>query len=170
MVVKLFTDRILKNENWAYLWKSILTFYAVFLLYAQVKGYRNMLKLSCRPLAFTLFQAFLKKTKRGLELFPLPHFLQDFWRRIFLKLYSINWPDLIVWLSFFHEILGNICIVIACFQGCDVVNLEIDLIFLINLVSYIIKNARTKFFLRNEKCFWDEIKNNFIIFKGISNN
>ena len=65
MVVKLFTDRILKNENWAYLWKSILTFYAVFLLYAQVKGYRNMLKLSCRPLAFTLFQAFLKKQKEA---------------------------------------------------------------------------------------------------------
>ena len=35
----------------------------VSLLYAQVEGYRNMLKLSSRPLVFTLSQAFLKKQK-----------------------------------------------------------------------------------------------------------
>ena len=141
-----------------------------FFIVCPSQGLSKYVKIKLQTTCFYFISSFLKKTKRGLELFPLPHFLQDFWRRIFLKLYSINWPDLIVWLSFFHEILGNICIVIACFQGCDVVNLEIDLIFLINLVSKIIKNARTKFFLRNEKCFWDEIKNNFIIFKGISNN
>ena len=37
----------------------------------------SMLKLSCRPLAFTSYKAFYK-TKRSLELDSLPHFLHDF--------------------------------------------------------------------------------------------
>ena len=36
----------------------------------QIDGYRNILKLSCRPLAFTL-QKLFKETKRGLELASL---------------------------------------------------------------------------------------------------
>ena len=31
----------------------------------QVEGYRNILKLSCRPLAFTSYKAFLKNKKRS---------------------------------------------------------------------------------------------------------
>ena len=42
----------------------------------QVENYQNILKLRCRPLAFTSYKAFLKKTK-GLELVFLPHFLHD---------------------------------------------------------------------------------------------
>ena len=41
----------LKAQNWAYLWINIV-------------GYRNILKLSCRPLAFTSFKVFLKNKKR----------------------------------------------------------------------------------------------------------
>ena len=54
----------------------------------QDEDYQNILKLSFRPLAFTSYKAFLK-TERGLELFFLSHFLHDFWRKIFLLLYSI---------------------------------------------------------------------------------
>ena len=93
-----------------------------FFIVCPSQGLSKYVKIKLQTTCFYFISSFLKKTKRGLELFPLPHFLQDFWRRIFLKLYSINWPDLIVWLSFFHEILGNICIVIACFQGCNVIN------------------------------------------------
>ena len=53
----------------------------------QVKSYRNILKLSCRPLAFTSNEAFLKKTKRGLQLISLPYFLHDFLVKIFLLFY-----------------------------------------------------------------------------------
>ena len=35
----------------------------------QVEGYRNLMKLSCRTLAFTSYEAFLK-IKRSLELAP----------------------------------------------------------------------------------------------------
>ena len=40
------------------------------------KSYINHTQLW--TIAFTLFKAFLKKTKRGLELVSLPHFLHDF--------------------------------------------------------------------------------------------
>ena len=35
----------------------------------------------------------------------------------------------IVWLLFLPEILGNMCIAIVCKPGCEVMNLEINLIF-----------------------------------------
>ena len=41
--------------------------------------------------------------------FP-PHFEYDFLKKLFLVLYSINWPNFIVWLPILLEILGNICI------------------------------------------------------------
>ena len=45
------------------------SFTQFFFIGCQVEGYGNILKLSCRPLAFTSCDAFFKtKTKRGLEL------------------------------------------------------------------------------------------------------
>ena len=61
----------------------------------------------------------------------LPHFAYDFSRKTFLMLYSINWPNFIAWLSLFLETLGNMCIAIVCYPGCDVMDFEINLIFLI---------------------------------------
>ena len=55
-----------------------------------------------------------EKTKRDLELVSLPHFLNDFWRKIVQLLCSITWLRFIVWLLLLHEILGNMCIVIIC--------------------------------------------------------
>ena len=86
------------------LWINTLKFYSLFWLY-QVEGYRNILKLSCRLLAFSSYYAL----ERGLELVSVPHVLHNFWRKIFLLLYSINWPSLIVWLPLLHEILGIMC-------------------------------------------------------------
>ena len=43
----------------------------------------------------------------------LPHFLYDFWGKIFLCSYSINWPIFNDWLSLLLEILGNMCIAIV---------------------------------------------------------
>ena len=55
----------------------------------KCEGYRNILKLSCRPLAFTFYDLVFQKTKRNLELIYLPHFLHHFWRKIFFLWYSI---------------------------------------------------------------------------------
>ena len=46
-------------------------------------------------------------------------------------LYFINWPDFIVWLPFIIEILDNMCIEIVCKPDCDVMNFEVNLIFLV---------------------------------------
>ena len=37
----------------------------VLFIVCQVKGYRNMWKLNCRPLAFTFYKAFLKEKRRS---------------------------------------------------------------------------------------------------------
>ena len=50
---------------------------SLFLLYVQVEGYLNILKLRCITLDIKLFQ----KTKRGLELVLEPYFLHDFQRK-----------------------------------------------------------------------------------------
>ena len=50
---------------------------------------QNILKLSCWPLTFTLYKAF-QETKAGLELICSPHFLHNFWSKIFCTLYFIN--------------------------------------------------------------------------------
>ena len=62
--------------------------------------------------------------EKGLR--PL-HFGYYFSRKIFRMLYSINWPNLIVWLPLLLEILGNTCIAIICFPDCDVINFGINL-------------------------------------------
>ena len=106
---KLFLDRSLKNQYWAYLLINILKL--VFIV-CQIKDYRDMLKLSCRPVAFTSYKAYLKP-KHGPELVSLAHFLHDFSRKIFILLYSITWPNFNVCLPLLREILGIMCIVIV---------------------------------------------------------
>ena len=46
---------------------------------------------------FNLIEIFLKKTIRDLKLVSLPHFLHHFIRKIFVNLYSADWPNLIFW-------------------------------------------------------------------------
>ena len=72
--------------------------------------------------------------------FP-PHFVYDFSIKIFLMLYSVNWPNFIVWLLLLLEILDNKCIVIISCPVCDVINLEINLSFLTKPFFYITKKS-----------------------------
>ena len=67
----------------------------------QVEGYRTILKLSCRPLLLLHIKLFWK-TKRGLKIFLLPHFLHDFRRKIFLLFYSANWSNFNVWVPLLY--------------------------------------------------------------------
>ena len=109
---KLVPDPFLKYQNWACLWINNLEFYiySLFLLYVKIRSrlyfnsYWNIFKLSCRSLAFTSCKAFSKNKKRSGT--SLPGSLSAwFWRKIFLLLYSINWPNFIVWLLLLREIL-----------------------------------------------------------------
>ena len=90
-------------------WSRVL--YNLFLLYGNVsEDYRNILKLTCRPLVLTSYC--------------------NFWIKICLLLYGINWPNFIVWLPLLCEILSNMRIAIVCKLGCDAMNFEVKLIFL----------------------------------------
>ena len=68
--------------------------------------------------------------QKGLGLPSPPHFVYHFSRIIFLLLYSLNWPNSIVWLPLLLEMLGDMCIVIICCPVCDVINFEINHNFL----------------------------------------
>ena len=72
-----------------------------------------------------------KVWKRGLELVSLPHFSHNFWRKIFLLLYYINWPNFVARLPLLCVIFDNMCIAVVCKPGCEVMNFEVKLIFLI---------------------------------------
>ena len=96
------------------LWINSQKFHAVCFIVCRVEGYRNILKLSSRPLAFDLIFSFLKKAKKGLELVFLSHSLHSFWRKTFILLYSINCPGFIVWLPSPRDKLSNMCIAIVC--------------------------------------------------------
>ena len=78
----------------------------------QAGDYRNILKLSCRPLAFSSYKAFLKKNKKRSRLLFMSHILHELWRKRFLLLYCVTWPSFIACLPLLREILGNMCIVI----------------------------------------------------------
>ena len=69
--------------------------------------------------------------EKGLGIISSAYFVYDFSRIMFHMLYSINSPNSIVWLPLLLEILGYMCIAIVCLQGCDVINFENNLIFLI---------------------------------------
>ena len=53
-------------------------------------------------------------SEKGLGLVSPPHFVNDFSRKMFLILNSINGLNFIVWLPLLLEILGNMCIAIVC--------------------------------------------------------
>ena len=52
--------------------------------------------------------------KKGLELVSPSHFVYDFSRKTFFMLFSINWPNFIVWCPLLFEILDNICNLFLC--------------------------------------------------------
>ena len=68
---------------------------------------------------------------KGLGIASPARFVYDFPTKMFLMLYSIKWPNFIVWLSLLLEILSNISIATVCYPGCEVMGFETNLIFLI---------------------------------------
>ena len=66
----LFPDPFLKSQSSVYLWINILKFHTACFYVCQVEDYQNILKLSCRQLAFTSYKAFLKN-KRSRTSLPI---------------------------------------------------------------------------------------------------
>ena len=109
-------------------------------------------------------------SEKDLELF-LRYILYMIFQKknFFFMLYSLNWPNFIAWLSLFLNIFGTICVTVVCLPGCDVINFQIILIFLIKPFCYKTKKSKEKLkYLENEKSYSGEKKAFFIIFKGLS--
>ena len=93
------------------------------------------------------------------------HILGIIFQERYFHVISINRPKSIVSLPLLLKILDNICNAIVCCPGCDVINFEISLIFLIKQFFYLAKNLRQKFkYLENEKSFQGETKSTFYHF------
>ena len=99
----------------------------------------------------------------------LSHFLHVFFKKNISQgiIDHINWSNFTVWLPLLLEKLGNICIVIICFQVWDAANFEINHSFLIKPFPYVTKKVRIKIqissdqkelFRRNKKHFSQFLK------------
>ena len=98
---------------------------------------------------------------KGLKLALPQNYEYDFLRKTFPMKYSLNWPNVIVWLPnvivwlpLRYEILNNTCIVIIFCPVWGVLNLKINHSFLIKLFFYITRNRGHK----NKKSFQIEKK------------
>ena len=167
MLDKLFPDPFLKNQNWSCLWINSLVLYTVCFYSLLSCGLWKDIETKLQTTCFSHIYRVFKKTKRSLELASLPHFLHDFWRKIFLLLYSINGPNFIVWLPLLRGILGNLHTVIVCWSGSDVINFETNVIFLIKLfflhdqkvkIKIQISWTRKELLRRNKKPFSSHFK------------
>ena len=91
---------------------------------------------------------------KGLGIVFLPHFVYDFSTKMFLMLYSINWPNFIAWLPLLLKMLCNMCTAIVCQPGCGVMDFEINLIFWSSRFFYMTKMSWQNLkYLKNEISF-----------------
>ena len=84
---------------------------------------RTAMKYWNWPLVFNSSKAFLKKAPSGLEVVSLPHFLIDFWRKMFLLIYSISWPILfhsLYFLRFAQYMSDNYCFLVYDFKKFEI--------------------------------------------------
>ena len=111
------------------------------------------------------------KTNNCNSWFPCLIFCMIFKEKYFscyVLLTNFNYSNFIVWLLFFHKILGHICIIIICFSVCDVINFEIKLSY---QVFFLYDQKSLNKYLnifRTKRVFEMRWKVFFIIFKGFS--
>ena len=105
---------------------------------------------------------------KALGIISPPHFLYNFLRKICLMLYSTDWPNFIVWLPLLREILGNMCIEIVCFLGCDVINFPSLSLYSSHFSTWPKSQNKNLNTLRMKRTFNVEWKAFFITFKKVS--
>ena len=87
------------------------------------------------PLTLTSYKVLLQNKKMtGVQDVFLPDFSNNFWRKMFLLSYSIDWPNFITWLPLLLEMLENVyCI-------CLLSSRKLTLAILSSRFSYKTKN------------------------------
>ena len=106
-----------KNENWAYLWTNSVTFYTVCFYCMPSWGLSKYIKTNHQTACFyhikSFFFFFFFKKKEIWNQFPCLISALLLKKNIYLAIFY-NWPNFILLLPFFHEILGNMCIATVC--------------------------------------------------------
>ena len=97
---------VLGKSKWSAAWFHYI-FIAPKLAYSRNKLFKTLHYWSRDMLNFN----FLDK---GLGIVSPAHFVYHFSTKMFLMLYSINWPNFIAWLLLLLEILDNMYITILC--------------------------------------------------------
>ena len=133
---KISPRHFLKNQTEAYLWIKSLRFLLQFVL--NVCASEGLAKyIQNKVLSNCLYLSVFQNQKNLVSLF---HFLAEFWRKIFLTLHSVNWPDFAVSLRYLVflllEILGIMCIAIVSFPADDVINFETNISFIIRFPTW----------------------------------
>ena len=91
-----------------------------YVKYIWKKCYKNVFRcIFLAPIPFKRYQN-TSGCSTGLGILSPAHFVYAFLTKMFLMLYSINSPNLIVWLPFLLEILGNMWIAnqVKVFRQC----------------------------------------------------
>ena len=94
VVQELLADPFLKNQ--IHLWINSLIFYTVCFFVSQSRGLPKYIDTKLVTTGFDLILSSFKNEK-ALQLISLLHLLDNFWRKIFLAPFYINWPNLIGW-------------------------------------------------------------------------
>ena len=132
VVEELFPDSLLENQNWAYLWIICLKFYTVCFYCVPSWGLAKYFKTKLQTTYLTSFEAFFFKKKRFVTSLPT-----SFSAWILKKNIS---------LVIFHELTNFHCLVTSTSwdigQSCDIMNFEINLIFLIK--SFFLHDQKVK--------------------------
>ena len=150
MVKKLFLNPFLKNQNRGYLWIKSLKFYAVCFCCMPSWGLSNILKLCCKPLAFTYVK--FKKTKRRLELSLLTSFCMIFEEKYF-SCYSLLTDQMSLSGCLFWDIGQHMycnCLLTRSWRH----NFDLKISFYSSRFFYMTKMPRQKFkYLENKRSF-----------------
>ena len=113
LFLSIFSDYISFSFYLKYIWKKCCKNVFGRHFGCPYKRYQNTsgCDTTADHLLSTCIKLFHKIKRSGTS--PLPHLLHKFWRKIFLLLYSIKWPNFIVCLPLLCEILSNMCIEIV---------------------------------------------------------
>ena len=82
-VKELSPDPFLKSQDWVYLWINGLKFYEICFYYMLIWGLSKYSETKLQTSCFHIKQSFFKKQKDVWNFVSLPHFLHNFWRKIF---------------------------------------------------------------------------------------
>ena len=104
----------------------------------------------------------------GLELASPPYFVYNFSRKVFCILYSINWPNFVVWLPLHFRYWGICVLQLFVSKVLTSKMLKFTWTFQSGRFSTWPKNQDKITYLENEKSFQGEIKIFFIIFQSFS--